>query len=472
MQLRFKLFSDVKAVVDKKGNLIIEGYANKNIVDSGRERVNPYGVKLDRFNQNPILLFNHDRDYPIGNVVELQSKDDGLFAKCMVSSSDTQKVKYVRDLIEEGILRTFSIGFAEIQTKDLKDESGNDYRFIDEWEMHELSCVTLPMNEASTFSVSKELKEILSSKTYVEVKTKMLKYKGAMVAALINDTLAKKPEGFDKNAAMAKIMEECEMTAEQMAAIMRGETATVPEKVAQSISANMGIPMEEIMKANEADGKAEGKQEPPPPADEPKKPEDEPPAATPLADDNGDKACNTDPNKKAEAPESAPSMKECVSQKIPVLIKEGKTQEQAVAIAFSWCKENWNGPAKELADADFQEFLQLAEKCLQEKQAGQMPTDPATVPVDTGAGATMPENPMFQLMQTQLSLLGAINTTLTKISEGVERLVAKEYEPEEPETPPPGAAQPSAEAQALAKQLELARECCNNLDSVLKKYSL
>lgn len=42
---------------------------------------------------------------------------------------------------------------------------------------------------------------------------------------------------------------------------------------------------------------------------------------------------------KAEHPEASKAVRKCVSTKIPTLINEGKPEDQAVAIAFTYCSK-------------------------------------------------------------------------------------------------------------------------------------
>jgi HK97 family phage prohead protease len=157
----------IKAVGKKT---FIEGWANKAKVDSCGDFMVPSGANMERFKLNPILLFNHNRDYPIGKVVEWELDDEkGVWIKAEVSSSDDPKSTFVRNLIEQGILQTFSIGYNENNA--IKQSDGS--RRITDWELHEVSAVTIPMNDASTFSLSKSLNE-KDYTTAMEIITKAL----------------------------------------------------------------------------------------------------------------------------------------------------------------------------------------------------------------------------------------------------------------------------------------------------------
>ena len=113
--MKMNKYSKFKKLGDAapEGMVRISGFANKFMVDAYKERMDPLSVKLERFKQNPILLFNHDMNYPVGRVVAVEPREDGLWVEAVVSSSDNDKVSFVRDLVADGTLCTFSDRFAD-----------------------------------------------------------------------------------------------------------------------------------------------------------------------------------------------------------------------------------------------------------------------------------------------------------------------------------------------------------------------
>jgi len=142
-------------VKNKNGkNITIEGFANPNTVDRAKERIDPKGWNLDNYKKNPVVLFDHGHDpafgfLPIGKTTVIEARDDGLYTKILLSNSQTEKITAVRDLVEEGILKTFSVGFDP--QEDTKD---GDTMIITKAELIETSIVPIPMNQDSTFSLA------------------------------------------------------------------------------------------------------------------------------------------------------------------------------------------------------------------------------------------------------------------------------------------------------------------------------
>jgi len=139
-----------KAVKAKDGQVTIEGFANKNIVDRGNDRIEPDAFDLTNFNKNPIMFFNHDPGFEIGAITDVKKTEDGLFIKGMISNSDDELTKRVRNNIKQGILRSLSVGF------DLRDEDkdADGVNVIKSAELMEVSVVGIPMNQDSQFNVT------------------------------------------------------------------------------------------------------------------------------------------------------------------------------------------------------------------------------------------------------------------------------------------------------------------------------
>lgn len=140
-------------------SVFIEGFANRYkegedlLVDRGNDLVEPKGWDLKNFSSNAIILFNHDRDSPVGRAVKVEKNDDGLFIKAKLSDSDHPEVSRIRDLVKDGVLRTFSVGFNP-KMQGEEDVNGKAVNVIKEAELLEVSIVSLPMAERSLFNVT------------------------------------------------------------------------------------------------------------------------------------------------------------------------------------------------------------------------------------------------------------------------------------------------------------------------------
>lgn len=150
---------EIKKEDGEDGDLIIAGVANKAVKDRVGDLIQPEAWDLSNFKKNPIIFFNHDRNFPIGKAIGYKVKEDGLHIKVMISKSKDPKVAYVRDMIKEGIVKAFSVGIKIDWDKSRYDEDQDVY-VIGKCELLETSVVTVPANQESLFDVEETGKSI------------------------------------------------------------------------------------------------------------------------------------------------------------------------------------------------------------------------------------------------------------------------------------------------------------------------
>ena len=131
--------------------LVITGYANT----TGKDRSNDVipdsawkGEALTNYKKNPIILAFHDHTKPIGTCDEATIDSKGLKVVATISKAAGE----VYDLIKEGILKAFSVGFI---VKDADWDPKSDVFVIKDLELLEISVVSVPCNQDSTFSLAK-----------------------------------------------------------------------------------------------------------------------------------------------------------------------------------------------------------------------------------------------------------------------------------------------------------------------------
>ena len=143
-----------------KRDIFIFGTANANIVDRMEERLEPQGLQLDDFMANPVLLAYHDHSKPVGRVNELDIQNDGIKFTANVGNPKkgplTDLQKEIRSLVSQGILKAVSVGFIpkKIKAPEYSDDGELVKELvIEQWEIIELSIVSVPANQASLFDV-------------------------------------------------------------------------------------------------------------------------------------------------------------------------------------------------------------------------------------------------------------------------------------------------------------------------------
>ena len=148
----FNLTSTFKSHEVEDGSVMIRGMASTNDFDRAGDTISPDAWAkggLKNFENNPIILFNHDYNKPIGRATGLKVTPNGLELEAKISKSAPESVC---DLVKDGVLGAFSVGF---RVKDADYLSETDGYKIKDAELFEVSVVSVPCNQAATFSLAK-----------------------------------------------------------------------------------------------------------------------------------------------------------------------------------------------------------------------------------------------------------------------------------------------------------------------------
>ena len=158
----------LKEVKGEEEDLIIEGFANTTDKDRGGDVVLEEAWSkggLDNYLNNPILLAFHDHSRPVGTMLEYGVNNKGLHITGKISKGAGE----VYDLVKDNILKAFSVGF---RVKDADYDAETDIFVIKDLELHEISVVSVPMNQNSLFSVKKSFE---NEEEYDEFKSSLIK---------------------------------------------------------------------------------------------------------------------------------------------------------------------------------------------------------------------------------------------------------------------------------------------------------
>ena len=160
----FNLTSTFKALENDDGSVMIRGMASTADFDRAGDTISAEAWQkggLKNFEKNPIILFNHDYDRPIGRATGMKAGSNGLELECKISKSAHGNVA---ELVKDGVLGAFSVGF---RVKDADYIKETDGLMIKDAELFEVSVVSVPCNQAATFSLAKSFD---STEEYEEFK--------------------------------------------------------------------------------------------------------------------------------------------------------------------------------------------------------------------------------------------------------------------------------------------------------------
>jgi HK97 family phage prohead protease/HK97 family phage major capsid protein len=152
MEKILHMASTFKSHENDDGSVMIRGMASTNHSDRAGDVIaaEAWGKGgLENFKNNPVILFNHDYDKPIGRATGIKVTDSGLELEAKISKSAPAAVC---ELVKDGVLGAFSVGF---KVKDADYIKETDGLMIKDAELFEVSVVSVPCNQAATFSLAK-----------------------------------------------------------------------------------------------------------------------------------------------------------------------------------------------------------------------------------------------------------------------------------------------------------------------------
>lgn len=143
---------EVKSVSDDAR--VIRGIASTPSTDRAGDIVEPKGAK---FKVPFPLLSQHDHQSPIGHVTSAKVTDKGIEIEASIAKdSGLDYVDRAWAQIKAGLVRGLSIGFRAIKAEPVDaDRPYKGIRFK-EWELFELSAVTIPCNAECNITAVKK----------------------------------------------------------------------------------------------------------------------------------------------------------------------------------------------------------------------------------------------------------------------------------------------------------------------------
>ena len=251
MQKIFNLTSTFKFVEEADdGSVNIKGYASTNDTDRAGDVIEKEAWEkggLENYTNNPVILFNHDYNRPIGRATGLETDDRGLRITANISKSAGD----VTNLVKEGILRALSVGF---RVKDADYIEETDGLKISDAELFEVSVVSVPANQAATFSVAKSFE---TQSEYDEWKKQFVKITEADKPQDTDDSLSSRKNEMSKNTEDFNLEEFAKKVASETAAKIAMQQAEV--KAAEKADAEKAAEEQAVQEAELESKKAEVK---------------------------------------------------------------------------------------------------------------------------------------------------------------------------------------------------------------------
>jgi HK97 family phage major capsid protein/HK97 family phage prohead protease len=129
--------------------------------------VDPAGWDLKNFKSNPIALFGHNRDFPIGSWMNVKVDKGQLQGRLkLLDRGASVRHDEIRSLVEAGVLRAVSVGFRPLEAEPLNPKDPYGPQKFTKSELVECSLVSIPANPnalqiSRQFSLSAETQSLL-----------------------------------------------------------------------------------------------------------------------------------------------------------------------------------------------------------------------------------------------------------------------------------------------------------------------
>ena len=269
----------------------------------------------------------------------------------------------MRDLVEEGCLKAFSMRFGDNYVSE-KDPDKPGAMLIRNWEIQEVSIVSLPAQSESLFSLRSMQSAFKNISNKEEAKKMLENLRGVKAAKYVNECLVMAAKDVSREDIMERLRDRSGLEAGELQAVLEGDVTPLPDAFMSAAAEVLACDKDKLAELNAMDVE-ENKTPSETPADV------EPPVIRAPSDED---------------------VKACVSEKIPLLLKEGKAQDEAVAIAIQMCSTERGCEGWRPSETEMLEFVRQAEV---EPSA---PVEPM-VPND---------NAMLQKLDSMVALLGSL----------------------------------------------------------------
>jgi HK97 family phage prohead protease len=244
----FNLTSTFKALENDDGSVMIRGMASTADFDRAGDSISAEAWQkggLKNFEKNPIILFNHDYDRPIGRATGMKAGPNGLELECKISKNAPGNVA---ELVKDGVLGAFSVGF---RVKDADYIKETDGLMIKDAELFEVSVVSVPCNQAATFSLAKSFDSDAEYEAFKKTFTNRVDLAGQSLA---KDEVNTSSVASDNTPKSAEITATKEIKMDQLSTI---DLEAFAKKVADETAAKIAMKQAEQKAAADAEAKAQ-----------------------------------------------------------------------------------------------------------------------------------------------------------------------------------------------------------------------
>lgn len=135
----------IRAQVSTLGEREVEVVMSTDALARDGHVLIPAGCDLENYRANPIVLWSHDPEHPIGNVTIASVGPDQISARVMFAPAGiSRKADEICGLVKADVIRAVSVGFDPVEMEPLDPKKPRGGQRIMAWELLELSFVSVP----------------------------------------------------------------------------------------------------------------------------------------------------------------------------------------------------------------------------------------------------------------------------------------------------------------------------------------
>ena len=120
----------------------------------------PSGCDLSNYQANPIVLWQHNPDVPVGRAADLAIDNDKIRARITFAPTGiSPKADEVRGLVKNGIVSGVSVGFDVIESEPLDPKQPRGGQRFTKWELLECSFCSVPADPGAAVTARAQQQE-------------------------------------------------------------------------------------------------------------------------------------------------------------------------------------------------------------------------------------------------------------------------------------------------------------------------
>jgi HK97 family phage prohead protease len=150
----------VAAQINALGENEVEVIISTSTLARDGHILEPSGCDLTNYRVNPIVLWQHNPDVPVGRATDLVVEGDKIRARITFAPVGiSQKADEVRGLVKNGIVSGVSVGFDVIDAEPLDPKQPRGGQRFTKWELLECSFCSVPADPGAAVTARAQTQE-------------------------------------------------------------------------------------------------------------------------------------------------------------------------------------------------------------------------------------------------------------------------------------------------------------------------